>query len=183
MTEINENKKQEEKKEEKKEIEKEKIEAEKKDKPEKSDKELIEQLQKENKELIDHLQRLQAEFDNYRKRVEKEKCEFLAYANRELILSLLPLLDNFELALKNSKHTEDFVKGVELIYSQFFSLLENFGLKNIESEGQHFDPNLHEALLTEKSDKPENTILEELQKGYMLNDKVLRTAKVKIAKK
>lgn len=133
-------------------------------------------------ELTDTLQRLQAEFENYRKYVEKTKIDFQKYASAELIKELLPILDSFELALRNTADKEKFIKGVELIYSQLYSLLEGEGLKQIQSEGKKFDPHLHEVLLKEKSDKEEDIILEELQKGYMLNDKVLRYAKVKVSK-
>lgn len=136
----------------------------------------------ELKEVTDTLQRLQAEFENYKKRVEKENIEFRKYAKAELIAKLLSILDNFELALQNKENKEEFVKGIELIYSQLFSLLENEGLKTIKAEGEKFNPEIHEALLTEKSDK-ENIILEELQKGYMLGDRVLRHTKVKVSKK
>jgi len=130
----------------------------------------------------DHLQRLQAEFDNYRKRIEKEKEEYCKFASHEIILKLLIILDSFELALKNTDKKEDFIKGIELIYSQFYSLLEKEGIRKIEALNKKFDPNYHEILLAEASEKEENTILEELQKGYMLNNKVLRYSKVKISK-
>lgn len=136
----------------------------------------------ELKELTETLQRLQAEFENYKKRIEKENIEFRKYAKAELISKLLPMIDNFELALQNKENKDEFVKGIELIYSQLFSLLENEGLKVIKAKGEKFNPEMHEALLTEKSDK-ENIVLEELQKGYMLEDKILRHAKVKVSKK
>ena len=122
-------------------------------------------------ELTDTLQRLQAEFENYKKYVEKQNGEFRKYAKSDIIEKLLPILDSFELALKNSSNNENFVKGVELIYSQLYSLLEKEGLKKIAAEGK-FDPHYHEVLIKDKSDKTEDAILEELQKGYMLNDKI-----------
>lgn len=135
-------------------------------------------------ELTENLQRLQAEFENYKKRVEKEFIEFRKYANEELISELLLIIDNFELAIKNKDKKEDFVKGVELIFSQFYELLEKKGLKVIESEGKKFDPCLHEALLKdENADFEQDMITEELQKGYLLGDKVLRHSKVKVNKK
>lgn len=132
-------------------------------------------------ELTETLQRLQAEFDNYRKRVDKEKQEFAKYANKELIIKILPMIDNFELALKNKKCTEEFAKGVELIFSQLFQVLEDQGLKKVKTEGK-FDPYTQEALLAEKSDKEDGTVLEVLQDGYAINDEVIRHAKVKVAK-
>ncbi len=126
-------------------------------------------------DLTDTLQRLQAEFENYRKRIEKECAEFRQYANRQLIEDLLPLLDNFDLALKT--HPDE---GFILIYSQLFDLLSRYGLRKISCEGK-FNPKFHEALLQEESQKEQGTILEELQKGYIVGDAVLRPARVKIA--
>lgn len=136
-------------------------------------------------ELTDVLQRLQAETENYRKRCEKENSEFKEYAKAEIIEKILPILDSFELALKNSDNKGEFVKGVELIYSQLFDLMEKEGLKKIKASGERFDPHKHEVLLSEKTDKEEedDKIVEELQKGYMFKDKVLRYAKVKVLKK
>ena len=142
----------------------------------KSDKEIIE-------DLTDSLQRLQAEFENYRKRIEKEKEEFVKYAKAELMQKLLPTIDTFEIALKSAKDSEKFVKGMEMVYAQLVSTLQSEGLKPIEAAGKKFDPYLHEVMLKEKSDKDDDIVLEELQKGYMLNDKVLRHSKVKISEK
>ncbi|MBW2980366.1 nucleotide exchange factor GrpE [Candidatus Woesearchaeota archaeon] len=135
------------------------------------------------KELTETLQRLQAEFENYKKRVDKEKAEFVKYSKHELIAKLLPILDSFKLAIKNGKNNPDFFKGIELIFSQFYSALEAEGLRPIEALGKKFDPYKHEVLMQETSDKEEDIVLEELQKGYMLNDKVLRHSKVKVSKK
>jgi len=132
-------------------------------------------------ELTETLQRLQAEFENYKKYIEKSKAEFLKYAHADIIEKLLPVLDSFELALKNTSDKEKLIKGIELIYTQLYSLLEREGLKKIEANGK-FDPHLHEVLLKEESDKEEDLILEELQKGYMLGEKVLRHSKVKVSK-
>lgn len=145
-------------------------------KEKKSDKEVI-------SELTDTLQRLQAEFENYKKRVEKEKQEFIKFAHAHVILELLPMLDSFELALKGTKDNEKFIKGIEMIFAQFHSILEKEGLRPISSLGQKLDPYKHEVLMKEKSDKEEDIILEEFQKGYMFNDKVLRHSKVKISEK
>ena len=142
----------------------------------KSDKEII-------AELTDTLQRLQAEFENYKKRIEKENLEFVKYAKAELIYKLLPLLDTFEIALKNTGDKEKFIKGMEIVYAQLFSTLQSEGLKPIEALGKKFDPYLHEVMLKQKSDKDEGVVLEELQKGYTLNGKVLRHSKVKVSEK
>jgi len=129
------------------------------------------------------LQRLQAEFENYKKQIEKQSQEFVKYAKADLIIKILPTLDSFEIALESTRDQEKFVKGMEMVYAQLFSTLELEGLKPIETSGNKFDPNLHEVMLKQKSDKEENTILEELQKGYRLNDKVLRHSKVKVSEK
>jgi len=142
------------------------------------------QLQKKDeelKEMIDTLQRLQAEFENYRKRIDKEYQSMKSCACEALIMEMLDVLDNFERAMLSKEHKE-FTKGVELIYAQFYELMEKQGLKKIDSSGK-FDPYKHEVLLAEKSDKESGIILEELQSGYMLGDKIIRHAKVKIAKK
>ena len=141
------------------------------------------QKNKTIEELTDTLKRLQAEFENYRKRVEKEKVEFVRYAGAMAVEKLLPVLDSFELAVKNSEDKEKFVQGVKMIYAQFVSALADIGLRQIKAEGEQFDPYKHEVLMKEESDKPEGTILEEFQKGYMLNDKVLRFSKVKVSGK
>ena len=138
---------------------------------------------RKNEKLTDTLKRLQAEFENYKKRIDKEKTEFVKYAHADIIQSMLPVLDSFEIALKNTNDKEKFVEGIKIIYAQFHSILEAEGLKPIKANGEKFDPYKHEVLMKEESDKPEDTILEEFQKGYMLNDKVLRHSKVKISGK
>jgi molecular chaperone GrpE len=142
-----------------------------------------EKLQNEIKDLTKTLQRLQAEFENYRKRCERESQNIIKLANEELIKDFLIVLDNFELALKNPTHKDEFYKGMELIYSQIITTLENNGLEPIKTLGGKFDPRIHEALLVEETEQEPNTITEELQKGYSLYDKVIRPAKVKISKK
>ncbi len=134
-------------------------------------------------ELADTLQHLQAEFENYKKRIDREKEEFVKFAHATVVKEFLPLLDSFEMALKNTNEAEKFVKGTEMIYAQFYSILEKIGLKPIKALGEKFDPYMHEVLMKEESDKEEGIVLEELQKGYLLNDKVLRSSKVKISQK
>jgi molecular chaperone GrpE len=139
-------------------------------------------MQKRVEELTEILQRTQASLENYRKQTEKRIQEIHDLANKELIIQLLTILDNFELALNNTMNSsKEFVKGVKLIYSQLFTILENNGLKQIKTKNQIFNPRAHEALMKVDSNKPENMVLEELQKGYTLNDKVIRHAKVKIS--
>ena len=143
------------------------------------------QLEEETKkiqEYIDHLQRLQAEFDNYRKRTEQEKQLIIKQANQELIQKMLSILDSFELAFKTQKEDDEFAKGMKLIFSEVYSTLEKEGLKKIDCLNKKFDSNFHEVMLQGESEKEEGTILEELQKGYMLNDRVIRFSKVKISK-
>ncbi len=146
-----------------------------------------EHIQKEAAEYKDVLQRLQAEFENYRKRAAKELAESKERASAETIAKILPVLDSFEIALKNTKRTEgseQFAEGVRMIYSQLCAALEGLGLKAINAEGQRFDPYLHEALMAENVENGEldNKVLEELQKGYELKGAVIRHSKVKIGK-
>ena len=144
--------------------------------PKNKDKEII-------ADLTDSLQRLQAEFENYKKRVDKENQEFVKYAKAEIIRKMLGTIDTFEIALRNTTDHEKFVKGMEMIYAQMISTLETEGLKRIEAVGRKFDPYLHEVMLKQKSDKESGIILEELQKGYLLNGRVLRFSMVKISEK
>jgi molecular chaperone GrpE len=139
-------------------------------------------------EYWDRLLRMQADFDNIRKRLEKEKQDFVKFANEGIILELLSILDDLERSvnLAETKHEDlqAFLKGVEMILAHFYDLLKEYGVKPIEAEGKIFDPHFHEALMqTENKDVPEHTIVEELQKGYLLNDRIIRTAKVKVSKK
>ena len=126
-------------------------------------------------EYIEKIQRVQAELENFRKRTEKEKTENLTNANVSLITLLLPVLDNFELSLK---HNQD--KGVLLIYDELRKILEKQGLTAVYASGV-FDPKIHEALMQVEGNNP-GEILEEFQKGYSLNNRLLRASKVKINK-
>lgn len=139
------------------------------------------------KEYSDRLLRFQADVDNTRKRLEKEKQDFLKFANEGIIVELLNILDDLErtVELAQTKHEDlkAFLKGVEMILAHFYDLLKEYGVKPIAAEGKIFDPNFHEALMQEDNKEvPEHTILEEMQKGYLLNDRVIRTAKVKVSK-
>lgn len=163
-----------------------KQEKQEKDKPKELKEEkkpVIDEKDKKIAEFTDTLKRLQAEFENYKKRADKEKCECIKLASKDLIVKLLPVLDSFEIAIKNKDNKEEFIKGIELIYAQFIDILKKQGLKQISALNQKFDPYNHEALLQEESDKEECTVLEELQKGYTLNDAIIRHSKVKVAKK
>lgn len=141
-------------------------------------------------ELIDTLKRVQADYENYRKRVDRDAAELKKYAAKSLVVRLLPVLDSFELALTQSKQNgqdepikDEHVKGIEIIYSQLFSILSNEGLQRIECVGKRFNPLEHEVLLTEEHDGEADIVLEELQKGYTLHDLVIRPAKVKLSRK
>lgn len=138
------------------------------------------------KEYWDKALRLQADFDNTRKRSEKERREFIKFANEAIILELLNIMDDLErtvnLAEGRHQDLEAFLKGVEMILAHLYQMLKEHGLRPIEAKGKLFDPNCHEALMqAEDKNLPEHAVIEELQKGYYLNDRVIRTAKVKVA--
>ncbi|MDR3269894.1 MAG: nucleotide exchange factor GrpE [Peptococcaceae bacterium] len=143
------------------------------------------QIRAEAQDYLQNWQRLQAEFDNYRKRTQREREELLRYASERLVKTLLSVLDNFERALTSAQTHSDFqgfAQGVEMIFRQFSDVLAKEGLQVIETQGQTFDPSLHEAIFREESGTyPENTILEEVQKGYLLKDKVIRHSMVKVS--
>lgn len=148
------------------------------------------ELKKKSEEAklnFDKFLRLQAEFENSRKRVEKERIEFMKFAEAAFILELIPIVEDFDRALAsaNKRHDlESLEKGIKIIGEHLRKLLNRKGLKEIEAVGRAFDPDVHEALMHEDNkDCPDGTVIEELQKGYYLGDKVLRHAKVKISKK
>lgn len=160
------------------------VEAKESESGEKKLKEKREGKKNELAELKELLQRTQANFENYRKQQEKRNVEIREMADKDLILQILPLLDNFELALKSAginAAPDDFLKGMELIYSQFVGILSDNGVKAIETKDKDFDPYYHEALIRVSSEFPENKIIEELQKGFTLYNKVIRHARVKIS--
>ena len=143
---------------------------------------LEEALTAEKKKAEEYLadwQRAQADFINYKRRTEQERQEFNTYANSNLILSLLPVIDDLERALdpvpvRYKKH--DWVEGVRLVERKFKTILEGHGVKAIKAVGESFDPNFHEALRQDKGE--EGFVIEEFQKGYMFRDKLLRPARV-----
>ena len=145
---------------------------------------IVEKLTQEKEELYDRLLRMQADFENFRKRVEKEKQEFYYHALSEVIREILPTVDNLERALQNSdsKDFERYRQGIELIYHNLRETLEKFGLQPIKAKGEIFDPHYHEALFMEETNQyQEHQILEEYKKGYMLKERLLRPAVVKVA--
>jgi len=143
---------------------------------------------KKGKDSWDKMLRNQADLENTRKRLEREKQDFIKFANEALLLDLLNVLDDLErtvnLAGSSETNLSAFLKGVEMILAHLYEMLKVHGVKPIEAEGKIFDPNFHEALMqVENNDLPEHTIVEELQKGYLIHERVLRTAKVKVSKK
>jgi molecular chaperone GrpE len=168
-----------------------KVSAEKEDsdlEPEESDEteaSKVEALEKELEEQKEKLLGLAAEFDNYKKRTAREYANLIENANLDLIRSLLDILDNFRRALASAKDTnaEAVFKGMEMIYNQFDSLLKERGLEEIEAEGEPFDPELHEAVMTTPTDEvPEDYVVSELQKGYRIKGRVVRHSKVAVAR-
>jgi len=147
----------------------------------------LKKLNDEKADLIDTLQRVQAEFENYRKRMLKEQTRIIDNASMLLIKKMLPVMDDFERAvasLKNESGETDSAKGIELINKKLLDIMEKEGLKEIYPYGETFDPNFHEAVMQIPSEEHEdNTVIEVLQKGYMINDNLLRPAMVKVSKK
>lgn len=143
----------------------------------------LEQLRKTVDELRDKFLRSLAELDNVRKRVEKEKEDYYQYALTNFMQEMLPIIDNFERALKMSDESDGktLKEGVELIYRLLIKLLDRYGVKPIEIGDKKFDPNLHHALSSEESDDVEDVeIVEELQKGYLINNRLLRPSMVRV---
>lgn len=150
--------------------------------------ELERQLEEQRKLADEHYQRFmrtQADFDNFRRRSRLEKEELAKYASGKLIAELLPIVDNFDRALAAAKESNDYEalqKGVDMIYRQFDQVLAQEGLERIESVGQPFNPDFHQAVMQVETDEyEEGIVVEELQKGYKLKDKVLRVAMVKVS--
>ena len=139
-------------------------------------------LQAERDELFDRLQRLAAEFDNFRKRNARENAALTVRANERLVKELIPILDDLGRALGAASEHEEakLEEGVRLVHRSLSALLTKEGLAEIETEGK-FDPHVHEALLSQPSDKDEGSVIEVVQKGYKLGDKVLRPARVVVA--
>lgn len=143
---------------------------------------MAEDLDQKFNELNDSYLRLHAEFDNYRKRTMKEKADLLKSGNEKAIIGVLPIIDDFERALPNIP--EDAREGVELIYNKFQSYLAQNGVKEIDAIGEPFDTERHEAITTipAQSEDQKDKVVDCIQKGYSLNDKVIRFAKVIVAK-
>ncbi len=162
---------------------------------EKGEEKMISLKESEHQKLLadlceskDKYVRLYAEFDNVRKRMEREKGEFIKYANQELITDFLDILDDLERSVEAAKASHEdyaaFLKGIEMVMAHVYDLLRKNDVKPIEAKGKMFDPHCHEALMQEeRDDLQEGTVIDEFQKGYMLGNRVIRTNKVKVVKK
>ncbi len=150
-------------------------------------KECMEILEEENSDLKDQLLRKSADFENFRKRMFREKEEGIKYANSALLAEMITIIDDFERAIQSAGESKDFNSfhtGVAMIEKQLVSMLEkNWGLKRFASTGEEFDPEKHQAIAIEETDEHDKSVvLEDYQKGYVLHDRVLRPAKVKVSK-
>jgi molecular chaperone GrpE len=146
----------------------------------------IDNLQTEKDEIFAKLQRVGADYANFQKRVPKQIADTIAYEKEKIIKTLLPALDNFEHTLQNSNSAESIevlVKGIRIIYDQMLDILKSHGVEQIKALDETFDPSLHEAMMRRaEEDKTDNVVLEEFQKGYKLNDRVIRPSKVVVNK-
>ena len=144
------------------------------------------ELEKEKAELFEKLQRVSADYANFQKRSVKQVTGDITYEKEKIIKSLLPALDNFEHTLANAGSAEDvevFVKGVRIIYDQMLDILKSHNVEQIKAAGEKFDPSLHQAMMQRaEPEKEEDTVLEEFQKGYTLNGRVIRPSKVIVNK-
>lgn len=143
--------------------------------------EQIEQLERDKAQISQQLLRLKADFDNFRRRTKVQMDEIVQDANKDLLLDFLPILDNFERALDPEcaeGDLESYVRGVEMVYQGLIGTLANHGLRSIKALGEHFDPCLHEAVAMHGVEDGDLIVLEEIQTGYLFNDKILRHTKV-----
>lgn len=130
----------------------------------------------------DRLLRLQADFANYKRRAEKDRQDTIKYANEKLLLELIEVVDNFHLALESEKEEDAFYKGMTLIFSQLQKVLTDHGVEEIASDGAAFDPNFHDAVLSEPSEEvPSGHVIATMRRGYTLNGRLIRPAMVKVA--
>lgn len=147
---------------------------------------LVENLQKERDELFEKLQRISADYANYQKRAPKQIADNVAYEKEMIIKSLLPALDNFEHTLQNTQSVENMdalIQGIKIIYDQMLDILKSHGVEPIKALGETFDPALHEAMMQKtEPEKENNIVLQEFQKGYKLNGRVIRPGKVIVNK-
>lgn len=153
--------------------------------PDETDK--VKELEAQVQQLKDQYLRTAAEFENYKRRTDLEKAEFFAYAGERLLTDLLPVVDDFNRTMasfEKSHDNEALKKGIDIVYAKFRTALEKQGLKEMDSDGKKFDVNLHEAILQQPDEtKDPETVLNTVEKGYFLKDKVLRHAKVVVSSK
>jgi molecular chaperone GrpE len=147
----------------------------------------LEAKEKEAVETYDRLLRASAEFENYKKRSSREMEEFRKFANQSLIKEMLSVVDNLELAMNSTNGhkaiDKDLLQGLEMTHKEILKVFEKFNVKPIDAKGQPFDPTFHEAVMQEETnDSPKNTVINELQKGYMIHDRLLRPSMVVVAK-
>ncbi|MBP8605757.1 MAG: nucleotide exchange factor GrpE [Phycisphaerae bacterium] len=149
----------------------------------------IDKLKAEKNETLEQLQRVSADYANYQKRIPRQIAESVLYEKKTFLRSLLPTIDNFERALshgaasQSQQSLENFLQGIQLVFEHMLDALKTLGVKRIDAVGQPFDPALHEALMQRcEPDKPDNTILEVCQTGYLLGEQVLRPSKVIVNK-
>jgi len=144
-----------------------------------------EQLEEEKNQLFEKLQRLSADYANYQKRIPRQIKDTINFEKEKIIKAILPVLDNFEHTLANiqQSETDDIYKGVRIIYDQMLDVLKSFGTEQIAAEGEIFDPSRHQAMMQQSEpDKEDNLVLQEFQKGYTLNGRVIRPSKVVVNK-
>jgi molecular chaperone GrpE len=144
----------------------------------------LEKLREQNAAYLDRAARIQAEFDNYRKRAARQQEEYREYALADALKTLLPILDSLDRALKtNAASLDEYRSGIELIDKQFHDALARLGVEPVEAAGESFDPNLHQAVqMVDTDEAPDHTVLDELQRGYKLKDRLLRPAMVRVAR-
>lgn len=149
---------------------------------------LLKEKEEEANANYDRMLRMAAELENYKKRTEKEKAEHIKYANEALVKEILPIVDNLERALEHTKNDaaekQALLDGVEMVLQECINVMGKFGLKAVDTSGKPFDPQYHEAVMVEENDSvEENTILSELQKGYVFQDRLLRPAMVVVSRR
>jgi len=145
----------------------------------------LESVRKERDELLGRLQRVSADYANFQKRAPKQINDSVAYEKEKILRSLLPILDNLEHTLKahSAESSDAVVRGVEIIYGHMLDILKSHGVEQMQASGEPFDPMRHEAIVTrQEPGKPANVVIEELQKGYTTNDRVLRPTRVVVSK-
>jgi len=147
----------------------------------------LQETEQQAKENYDRYLRVSADIENFKKRAEKEKNETLRFANEEIIKALIPILDNLERAIdhgRESGNSKGLLEGVEMTYKSFLSVIQKFGVSQIEALGTEFDPNLHEAMMVqEDTQEPPGRVISQAQKGYLMHNRLMRPAMVVVSKK